>query len=188
MSERCFYQTNISIKDILCSDYKFPTGKNFNCFGTSITNIISEQWLNYARSLGLIFKGPMIFFRDKNINFQTAHIDLHFTKHIPIPGAFNFVIGGNDSDMVWYKLPSGNLNIKFTMYNSPYVEWNKNELEEIDRYSIKEGEIVLVRTDAPHAIEMKEDPRWCVSLRLENNENFTWTSLVQLAKDKNLLL
>jgi len=89
--------------------------------------------------------------------------------------------------MVWYELPNKKLEIMYTDAGSPFVEWPIKDLKEIDRYSIKENEIVLVRTDVPHQIEMKEQPRWCVSMRFQHMENYSWESLVKILYDNHLM-
>lgn len=185
---KSYYKTKLLTDNFLTLDNSQFKNDTFKVIGyKNIEKIINPLWLEYAKNLELNFKGPMVFYRAPYMNTGKAHIDLAPDRLTIVPGGFNFVIGGQDSSMVWYERPDENITVQFTMTGSPFCEWAQSSLKEIDRYTIKENEIVLVRTDVPHTIEMKSCARTCVSLRLEFQEKFIWETLVKFVADKGLL-
>jgi hypothetical protein len=186
----CFYRTTISTDGFFNESWKFPELEQWATFKEE--NILNKKWIQDNEKTGLFFKTPLLFFRNSNFNRDTAHIDVVYepapTLSI-VPGALNFIVGGKDSYMTWYELPEGPVNIQETMAKTPFAEWDKKDLKEIERYKIKEGELVLVRTDVPHSIEMNTDNRWCISLRLRRNKSIVnWNDLVNFLENKELLI
>ena len=59
------------------------------------------------------------------------------------------------------------------------------QLKEIDKTRIQSN-LTLVRVDVPHAIIMREKPRWAISIRLKGNIK-TWDKIVEMFQILNLL-
>ena len=192
MNNKCWYKLNVGdTKHALREDWVFPTVEgNFGIWDLSATKIFNKEWLSYLSQVGLDIKYVMLFYRGPGFNRTTAHIDVYPPGTPPVqflPGAFNYVLQGKGSEMVWYDTPAEPKEVMFTKAKTPYLEWPILQLEEKDRTEIGE-ELVLVRTDVPHTVAMGNEGRWCISGRFDNMGSVTWDEMVSRVESLNLLI
>jgi hypothetical protein len=183
-----WYDTKIS-PPIFNLEWVFPKPNNVNNGVWRLENeiVFDKDWLNCIKELDIsLSKYAMVFYRPANFNTNYAHIDINVddTTKSTVLG-LNWIIGGEDSEMVWYELPNDNKNLSYTVANTPYVNWKMGELKEVDRCRIH-SKLTLVRVDVPHGIIMRNSPRWAFSLRLSGNKK-NWDEAVSFFKSKNLL-
>jgi hypothetical protein len=96
----------------------------------------------------------------------------------------NFVFGNFESPMVWYKVKNQNTKqIKLTPIGSKYLNWELDEVEEVDRTFIQNGTIVQV--GHPHTSYLKGyAPRWILGLHfIKNFKPFTFDELAEIFKE-----
>lgn len=195
MNNNCWYKLQLeNTTTAIRKDWVFPTppDADYGVWNLSADSIFSDQWLQYLKTLGLPLDRVMLFYRGAGFDRKIAHIDVlpstgETVKYIA--GALNFVLKGNGSNMVWYDIPKVSTKIRFILPNTPFLAWSVSELEEIDRVHIGE-ELMLVKTSAPHNIEMGNEPRWCISVRSTDNINgdTSWEQLVDHFRSLNLLI
>ena len=191
MNNNFWYQLNIDISNALRPDWVWDVSvlghSNMNIQSVRASSICNPEWLAYMKSLGLPIRHVMLFYRNtQDSSGNTAHIDLINTDDTScVEWAINWVIGGQDSKMVWYELPTTHFEIKRTMANTPYVSWNISELKEIEHHEIKNVPTV-VKTAIPHSVKIGADPRWCISVR--SSLDYTWEELIVHLKSQNLLI
>jgi hypothetical protein len=90
--------------------------------------------------------------------------------------------------MVWYDDSLLDKSVvKFTESNSPFMDWPLQELTKIDQAEIGSA-LTLVNVNTPHTIDMKEEPRWCISARTTIKDNISWETIVEYMRSKNLLI
>lgn len=169
-----------------------PTPQLRNDFGIwhyKAKDIFSTDWLNYVKSIGLQINGAMLFYREACASTLEAHIDIATAEPLELCNfGINWCVGGKGSEMVWFERPYYDKNsIAKTAADTPYIAWPIDSLKEIERRHIG-LEPVLVRTDIPHCIIMKSDPRWCISVRLDYKSSMTWEQIVKYMGDRNILL
>ena len=96
----------------------------------------------------------------------------------------NFVFGGKDSIMNWYKIkPNINVPNKVTGAGTLYSEYTLDQVDLIETAEIKMP--CLVQVGVPHNIINDSEIRICVSLILGNldNEILTMSESTELLKD-----
>ena len=150
-------------------------------------DILPNHFLETYRSLGIHLGNSMVFYRPAWMSNEFAHVDL-MTK-MPdksVVCSINMVYMGNGSEMVWYDMPDRDRDLKWTPAGTPYLSWPVKDLNEKDRACIN-GRMTLVRVDVPHAIFVKEEPRWCLSLRF-STPFLSWDDAVDFFAKSNLLI
>ena len=190
MNNNCWYSLNIDFSNALRKDWvwKIPDLKktSVQCVNTQMFN---SDWLNYMKSIGVPIDQVMLFYRIPKFYSRIAHVDVKTnndnTSLSYVPYAINWVIEGQDSEMKWYNLPEEHQNVKYTMANTPYLDWPIYKLNEIDTIN-SQNSFTLVRTDIPHRVQMNEKPRWSISTRSSSFD--TWDHAVNHFRSKNLLI
>lgn len=191
MIEPCWYELKIDCSNALKKTWQLPDtqGKDFGVWAEKADDMFDPEWLKIMKDHGLKVSDALIFYRDPHHNTYNAHIDIHrlHPKKISTFG-LNWCIGGEDSIMTWYKLP------KITTKPTPggagtiYHNWPINELEELDRGTVTTN-LTLVRVGIPHAVIMKDAPRWAISARgAVIDETMYWKDITQWFRDKELLI
>lgn len=184
----CWYKLKVDCP-VINSQWNFPTPNNSSGNGVwrlNIRDIVDAEWLKYIEKLNIpIVNHAMLFYRPSNFNTNFAHIDIKVGSVDCDISGLNFVVGGEDSDMIWYELPKKEKKILYTVAETPYINWPIDELKEIDKTRIQSN-LTLVRVDVPHAIIMGEKPRWAISIRLKGNIK-TWDKMVEMFQTLNLL-
>ena len=193
LENNCWYNLNVkSTASALNKNWSFPpTSGNYGIWSLDgqIKNIFSNEWLEYMKSIGLEIEHVMLFYRNVGLGKFGAHVDILPPGKPPLSyttGALNFVLGGDDSEMVWYKTPSVQKEVSFTVAKTPYIEWPISELEEVDRVHIG-SRLMVVRTNVPHTIKMGNAPRWCISIRLFENHKLSWEETIDRLRSLNLI-
>lgn len=196
MNDKCWYNLKIDTKLAFRNTWSPPpldresdVKDNANWIWDFPGDVIfSNEWLELLSKFDLTVKKAMVFYKPANFINRWAHID---TIGINAPDetvifAMNWVISGLTGDMFWYDIPSGERIVRWTTSHRPYLAWPVSALTKIDHCAIND-KLTLVRTDIPHAITVKDESRWCVSVRLHYLEN-SWQEVVDSMNRKNLLV
>jgi hypothetical protein len=136
--------------------------------------------------IGLPVCQAILFYKQPWARSPIAHIDMS-TPTRPKAFAFNWVLGGKGSKMLWYTGHEGKAGAaSLTMVETDYLSWPKTELTLIDSHEVKQ-ELTLVRTDVPHSIDVEAEPRWCISVRVPDSViGASWNEAV--AKLQHLII
>ena len=184
-NQHCWYEINLPTQGAIVEGWSMPK------FDPRYPNQIwrnavkfSRPWVDLLASKGLFVIGSLSFYRPPFCSSNVAHIDLK--KEEPFIAGFNWVIGGKDSSMSWYKTPEGDKEIKYTPANTGYYEWPVEELDLVDRCHITD-KLTMVRVDVPHSIEVYEEGRFCVSARIIDIGK-TWEDYIEFLDKKGLLV
>ncbi len=151
--------------------------------GDNLTELFDKEWLDYMKSIELEVLAVLIFYRLPHANTNEAHIDLVYGKENFPSIAINWTINDNDdSSMIWYKKPDNTVDAPIKVIlpepGHKYSSWEISELTEIDRHTIGNRPTV-VRIDIPHTVEMKNNPRWAISIRCKTKSNISdWDDIV----------
>ena len=192
MNNYCWYSLNIDFSNALRKDWvwEIPDLKktSVQCVNTQLFKMFNSEWLNYMKSIGVPIDYVMLFYRIPKVYSRMAHVDVSGNKNLItyVPYAINWVIEGQDSEMKWYNLPEEHQNVKYTMANTPYLDWPVYKLNEIDTIN-SQNSFTLVRTDIPHSVHTNEKSRWSISVR-SSSSLFTWEDSVDHFRSKNLLI
>jgi len=191
MDNKCWYETNIEFDKNFTIDKlpKINEGEWYDKEGIwkqPLGEVFSEEWNTHLKDLGFsMWPWVLMFYRRPHYYAQRAHVDLQDTVC-----GINWVIGGSDSHMIWYKKTGVTqerdalTSVAFT----PYLSWPVNELEEIERHTLSRTKITLVRVDIPHAIEVRSEDRWGISVRPKGKTFRTWEDTIDYFRSKNLLI
>jgi len=185
-----WYNIKIDTSNPFNANWKFPdvpvTGNGIWCIPAQ--EVFSQEWLSYVSSLGLDLVQTMIFYRGPYRSTRFAHIDLYYGDTNTVNNfAINWVIDGIGSEMVWYKMPLKKSKVQWANADIPYINWDRRELEMIDRCAIKD-KMTLVNVGIPHSVNMAEQGRWCISVRTGEENNFPWDQIVEKMRERNLLI
>lgn len=185
---KCWYNTTIDFSNAIRSDWQFPiVGYVNKAWSLPGNKIFNQEWLNKMKASMIDIDNILIFYRPINYTTEDAHIDT--TDKLdgsPDMFGFNWIIGGHNSKMIWYSLPEHGLERKYTSTGVPYISLSINKLTEIERTTLENNVITMVRTDIPHSIQIGDEPRWCLSFRTRSKFK-TWDSAVNYMKAFNLI-
>lgn len=156
--------------------WRFPEEK--------LTELFSLNWLEYMKSIDLEILSTLFFYRSPYYQHPTSHIDVPYTSTGQLSLALNWIVGPDNSHMVWHKLPNAKGDNLYTTADTRYEEWPMEDLEEIERYTIG-NRCTLVRVDIPHNIIMSSLPRWSISARTKYRPG-NWENSV--ARVKHLIV
>jgi hypothetical protein len=154
------------------------------------TDIFTKDWLDYTSGLGLNFHRALLFYRGPNTTSREAHVDTRGSTYNFVNFALNWVIGGEGSKMNWYDMPKDPAvatTVKDPKTQVPYTTFQFKDLEYIESCEIK-NEVTLVRTNVPHSITMGNEPRWCISARVNRYRDQSWDKVVEKMRSSNLLV
>jgi hypothetical protein len=93
--------------------------------------------------VGFIFKGPPR-------SIQPIHIDGY--ENETRKWAINIAWGSSEYSMKWYKIINNKSILRSTQVITPYLHFDKNNVEEIDKVNNMSFP-TLIRTDVPHSVE-----------------------------------
>lgn len=187
----CWYHLNLNVDNAIREDWTLPV-TNANIHGMwqlMPENIFRKEWLEYIETLGLTLDDVMLFYRPAGLSSLGAHVDIAKADPLELSTyAVNWIIGGKDSEMIWYEMPAGDLEIRYTEANTPFSIWNCDSLVKVDSCEIREKP-TLVRVDIPHSITVRQDSRWCISARPTFTDKvFDWNKTVNRFKSTGLLV
>lgn len=185
----CWYNLNIDITDAFKSDWVWPEPKNKSLLilsESNTQNIFNTRFMDYMSSIDVPVNFALYFNSLSKYKTDFAHIDMTCNNTTqPWPWAINWVLGGENSELVWYETPIGT-NRHEDVANTPYMPFPIEGLVKIDNCNVL-AKAILIRTDVPHAAWVTDDQRWCMSIRSSLKYN-TWDSIVTHLRDLNLLI
>ena len=189
MKEPCYFKLKFNFKDVILPDWKFPDteGKDLGIWNIPAVGMFRPEWITDMHRMGIYVAESLVFYRAPGFNTGNAHIDIHqnHPRQISTFG-LNFVLKGAGSEMTWFDTPttkpqpSGGGKIT-------YLSWPESELKELDRGHLDE-QMSLVRIGVPHNVIMKDEERWCISVRSGTTERMYWKDIVKFMRDKDLLI
>ena len=182
----CWYELDIDTSTAFKQGYTLPAvnGKDVSVLQVPTDDIFDPTWIGHLSAGGIDITDALLFWRPSWFTNEHAHID-GVVNQSAVTG-LNWVIGGKDSEMSWYHIPPGPTFVEYTKAGTAFSSWLISDLVERDRRRIQER-MTLVRVDVPHAIFVKEEPRWCISLRT-NHPGLTWEDRVSFMREKGLIL
>ncbi len=180
---KCWYNINLDISNAIKSNWEWPSpnDRDWGVWHLPAHKIFNSDWLKSSFLAGIPIKDIMLFYRPSNFFEDSAHVDEPGQI-----GAINWCIGGQGSEMLWYKIPT---SAPITAKNAAGTwgsNWPVTILTNLDRGCITSTP-TIVRVDVPHTVVMKDDPRWCISARL-NISFTTWEQYVGYFESKNLII
>jgi hypothetical protein len=189
MNKHCWYNLDLDVTEAIRQDFLFDhppwTIKSFR----NPLEIFRAEWCDSLRHLGFGIFNTMIFYKSANSRSPVAHIDGYNTAANGAIGngafAINWVIGGRNSDMVWYQQPVGKTQVTYTKAGTAYLSWPVEKLTEIDRCQIQSP--TLVRIDVPHTIEVQDEDRIGISIRVKYVSPET-LNLLEYFRSKKMLV
>lgn len=189
----CYYRLKIDSTNFLNPKWKLPkpTGL-YGIWSPMAEDVFGSTWLEYMKSIGLPIYNAMIFYRGPGASTKEAHLDISKTDPLTLTNyGINWCLGGKESSMIWYETPGDGRvrdeDVIWTSAKTPYIAWDYDKVTEIERVNIGK-ELMLVKTDIPHAIQMGKEPRWCISARSSVFDNLKWEDITALLRSKNLLV
>ena len=189
--EKCWYELNIPCENALNPSWKFPdvTDKEFGVWDFKAREIFNPLWLLDLYNKGITIAEALVFYRAPNHNTDNAHLDIHRNHPVRISTyGLNIIIGGEDSDMAWYHTPKINYKPTAGDGGTVYYNWPASALKEIDRHTLSNKKVTMVRVGIPHAIFMRDQPRWCISARADNTDNLRWKEISDWMRARSLLI
>ena len=106
-------------------------------------------------------------FYTKPHRFTSIHTDARGGDYTKL----NYIYGGNNSKMVWYK-PKNDIekSVSTTSIGTPYLEYKMSEVTKIEDKVVNFPSII--QAGIPHNIINQKEPRYCLSIVLiRNNDN-----------------
>ena len=193
---------NISTQGAVKEDFKFPEPKKGHGvhWKYKADQVFTEEWYSNFRSRVKFDGDPSIilFYCEKIHTNDYAHIDIN-EKHDPVtmvPAAFNWVLGGAGSSMVWYdqygfteeSLWYGPTDESWKdrepERHAPHAAiWKVNTLNEIGRLQVPTDHVTLVNTGIAHRIELGPEERWCFSIRPPFKDTDNWESYINMSNE-----
>jgi hypothetical protein len=189
MNNYCWFKTKLNSNNIVDPNWKFETKLHYVIKYDKVP--VTDEFIKYLKQFDLVYANNMMFYRAPNShpfgsNTLTSHVDLDHKNNLCSP-ALNYIIGGKNSYMNWFKMPSENYEVKFTPANTAYCSFHNNELEKIDEGELGE-ELTLVRVDIPHNVIVNSEARLCISIRFQPIEYRKWEDVVDFFNERNLLI
>jgi hypothetical protein len=178
-----WFETNIDITNALVKNFntaqylKQVPEKQFYMWRFTVENlenIIQKSWIEYMDKLGITISGVQLFHTKSYASGGIAHVDN--TPHTPASAAFNWCVGSDEADMVWYNMPNYIPEVSISEAGTAYTGWPLRELTFQSRRRIG-NTCTLVQIDIPHYIFMGGQDRWCVSVRTKNKFS-QWADIV----------
>ena len=185
-SDRCWYELNIDTSTAFRQGYALPAvnGCDEVISWVHRDEIFNALWISHLHNKGIDITGALIFWRPAWFTNSRAHMDGALDQSVIF--GLNWVIGGKNSEMAWYHAPSMDRDPEHTYSGLPYSSWPISSLVERDRHQIQ-ARMTMVRVDVPHAIFVKEEPRWCISARTKM-VNIPWNDRVDFMREKGLIV
>ena len=191
MSDFCYYRLNLITEGAFNPNWKWPVPtSDYGIWDPYATDIFNSDWLKYTKRLGIDFYRALVFYRGPNTTSKEAHVDTRNESFIYVNSAINWVFGGENSTMHWYKMPENPdaaNTVKDPKTQVPYTTFQFKDLEQIDSCQIK-NEVTLVKTCVPHSITMGLEPRWCISARVAKPNDLSWDNVVNKMRSNKLLV
>jgi len=143
---------------------------------------INHDLILFLKTLNLtvvwteLFYTPSFYFTTVHTDYDSGAIEGDYTK-------LNYIFGGKDSLMYWWRPKPGVSNmVEDTAIDSQYIDYKISEVDLIDEQQVKFPSIVQV--GIPHNIRNFEESRYCLSLvlRTQNNTRLTMAESIEIFK------
>jgi hypothetical protein len=187
------YQLNIDISNALKEDIVSSRVGKYRVENVThgFDKIFNKEWFDQLTATVGRIKNVLIFSRPAHWSTGVSHVDLKNDK-TPVWFSLNWILTGKDSEMVWHNPPENYLNsdnIKTTMSNNYNLQWKVEDLEVIEKYKVTD-KLVIARTDIPHSIVVKSEPRIAIAIRpaLSIDPSSSWHDAVEFYKRNNLIV
>lgn len=189
-----WYKTNIEFS--FKEGWEFPTTTEPTWWVLEPEEIASQSVIDNIKNNGFELAKILLFYCPPNCSPTHAHVDFAKQHEKLSSCAFNCVMGGETSKMVWYNPLTEYQVTDMPKSDAVQGKWPKyllswqivpEELTEIESLTITGNTFTMVRVNLPHAVFTGNEARWCVSLRLKHETIPTWESMVNTMRNKNLL-
>jgi len=174
-----FYK--LKIKNFLKSN----TDKFFleNSLSWQTYSVNYQEWLEpetiYTLNSLSVFPDKAYIFKAPPMSILPIHIDGN--QNSSRVWAINIVWGSNNHNMHWYKIIRKSNIVLHTQASTPYLMFNKDDVEEVENVSNLVGP-TLVRINVPHSVSNYDNKiRYCFSLRCLS-KNDTWEKIIDQFK------
>lgn len=156
-----------------------------------LNTLFTDEWLAYIKNLGIMLGGSLLFYRAAHYVHPGPHIDTHKETGLPTIMSLNFTLDfEDDSDMIWYDLPTEPGTPGISPPQTPYTAWSEAEFANrpiTHRHRIGREQLTLVDTSRPHNILVGTKERWAVSIRIPTRFQLAhgivdWASAVEFFK------
>ena len=163
----------------------YPLNKPITEYGTIPYQTIDAKDINvklydFLNQNKLILCNCGIFYKPA-LSFIKPHTDCQGGDYVKL----NYIHGGKDSKMIWYKtkdtIPSKeNINGKA----GSYIPYNLNEVEKIYEQTLSNYNIVQV--GIPHNILNMIEPRWCLTIVIYHQSDYSRVTMQEIKDILNL--
>lgn len=157
------FNTEWETKKVFVKDYVCDNGLNF----LKKIKIIPHHYNN-------LFIGPPT---------HTTAIHVDGFNNTRSSYALNYCWGSNDWSMSWFNVLNNNSGLMHkTTASTPYLTFNRSQVDEIERIDNISNKLLLVRIDVPHSVCNKStSKRYCLSVR--GNPMISWQKIVNYFDD-----
>lgn len=137
-------------------------------------NQLSRTFKEWLADKNLFVSFLEVFYLPANCNIKRIHSDLNEVTQYA--SKINFIIGGEDASMQWFKLkPTANSQLDinlaptYTKPNvvTPYLFWTKEECELIDEATL--SGVNLIHSGIPHTVFTRSKPRIAIGTVLKDS-------------------
>lgn len=142
---------------------------------------INEEFINLLNSIGIKICHSQFFYSPPYYN-GPIHVDNVGGDYTKI----NYVFGGSNSRMFWYKLKSNiKVPMKKTMVGVFYKEYTTDQVDMIDSHIL--GFPSLVQVGIPHNMVNQDEPRICAAFVLHDPEKNLLTMSESVTRLQNYI-
>jgi hypothetical protein len=190
---KCWYTLDIEVVDAINPKWTWPKLSTWTNIVEDPKKVFTDKWIDQMIEKGLPPRDDcMLFFSPKYMMpVLFSHTDTNPVTSTGAIAGFNFVVGADPADMVWFDLDNlaSKKTVLYTESQQPYEIFPVDFNLEIDRRRIG-NQLTLVRTDIPHWIggalpnRRFHTDRWSVSYRTcaDNNHWKSWEDCVTQLK------
>ena len=182
--ENSYYITKLETNNMFDPTWKFIPKRHPLDLQINVMPF-TDYFIKYLESFNLLINSTLVFYTTISHNF--AHVDLKGNMERANP-ALNYIISGKRSVMNWYSNPKIKPEVRITPSGTLLNHFALEDLELIDSYEVTKNELALVRVDIPHSIQIRDEPRICISIRLEPTKHREWKTVVDEFESKGLLI
>lgn len=193
MNNKCCYRVNIDTTNAFKEDLiKDRFGKfSLETFTDTARDLFNKEWIDQFEDKVDTIHTVLIFSRPALRGTPVSHVDIT-NKLTPVWFSFNWTLTGKSSSMVWHEPPENHLeikDIKHTMSNNLFLYWPLDQLPIIEQFEITD-QMVIARTDIPHSITVKLEPRISIAVRTVSSgrNDYSWDEAIDFFRNKNLLI
>ena len=161
----------------------YPLNKSITEYGTITYQSIDPKDINlklydFFKQYNLALTSFGLFYKPTS-SFIKPHTDCEGGDYVKI----NYIYGGKDSKMIWYKTKDI-IHTKESATGKPgsFIPYDLNEVEKIYEQTLSKYNIVQV--GIPHNILNMLEPRWCLTIVVRHQSDY---SRVTMKDIKNIL-